>query len=110
MKNLILQEGNNITVAAPADVTSGQGVLVGSLFGVASTTAESGDPVAVVRKGAYRLAKATGQAWTVGLKLYWDNTAKNVTSTATDNTLIGVALAAAASGDTVGDVLLGIVA
>ena len=48
--------------------------------------------------------KATGEAWTMGQKLYWDNTAKKFTTTATSNTLCGYAAAPAASADTTGSV------
>lgn len=37
--------------------------------------------------------------WSALDKLYWDNTAKVITNVATSNTLIGYALADAASGD-----------
>lgn len=53
------------------------------------------------------VAKATGQAWSVGALLYWDNTAKNLTTTVGSNTKAGYCLEAALSGDTVsGKVLL----
>lgn len=48
--------------------------------------------------------KATGEAWTMGAKLYWDDTAKKFTTTATANTLCGYAAAPAASADTTGSV------
>ena len=52
--------------------------------------------------------KVGSQAWAVGDKVYWDNTNKRTTKTATDNTLIGVALGAVGSGadDTTGRVRL----
>lgn len=105
MKTFI-NDGNVIEVAAPYAVTAGQGVLVGSLFGVALNDAANGALVRVCRLGSYTLAKATGAAWTVGVKLYWDNTNKNVTTTLTSNTFIGYAAVAAASGDTTGSVTL----
>src|SRR5262245_30009453 len=51
------------------------------------------------RAGVCTLAKATG-AITAGARVHSDNTAKNVTTTASGNWLIGAATAAAASGDT----------
>ena len=105
MKNFV-QVGDVISVTAPANVSAGAGVLVGSLFGVAVNTALSGAAVEVATKGVFDLAKATGAAWTQGARLYWDDTAKNVTTTASTNKLIGVAAQAQASGDTVGRVLL----
>lgn len=98
--------GDVIVVTAPYAVASGAGCLVGSLFGVASTTAAISTPVALELTGVFTLAKVTGAAWTVGQRLYWDDTAKNVTGTASTNKLIGVAVAAAASADTTGSVRL----
>ena len=51
--------------------------------------------------------KATGQTWTAGQNLYWDNTAKNFTTTSTSNTLVGIAANAQASGDTLADMIPG---
>lgn len=101
MKNYV-QAGDVLTVTAPANVLSGAGVLVGSLFGVACGDALSGAEVEIKTKGVFDLAKATGAAWTVGQRLYWDDTAKNLTGTASTNKLVAVAVAAAASGDVVG--------
>ncbi|MES2753786.1 MAG: DUF2190 family protein [Pseudomonadota bacterium] len=105
MKNLV-QMGDVISVTAPANVAAGAGVLVGSLFGVAVNTALAAAAVEVATRGVFDLAKATGAAWTQGVRLYWDDTAKNVTTTVSTNKLIGVAAQAQASGDTVGRVLL----
>lgn len=104
-KNYV-QPGETLTVVAPADVVSGAGVLVGSLFGIALFSATSGAPVETRRVGVFDVAKATGQAWTQGVKLYWDNTAKNLTTTSTSNTLVGVAAQAQASADAIGRALL----
>jgi predicted RecA/RadA family phage recombinase len=107
MKNYI-QLGDNITLPAPVAVTSGQGALIGSIFGVASTDAAINEEVSFVRVGVFTLPKPASQAWAVGVKLYWDNTAKNVTSTVGSNTLIGAAAAAVGggAGETLGNVLL----
>lgn len=110
MKNLVMQIARNITVNAPYDVASGDGCLVGSLFGIASTTALSGKPVAIDTGGAYDIKKTAAQTFTVGAKVYWDNTAKSVTSVSSANTLIGVAIKIAAGGDAAATVRLGIVA
>ncbi|MBO6759280.1 MAG: DUF2190 family protein [Roseibium sp.] len=105
MKNYI-QDGDVVGVPAPYDVTSGSGALVGSLFGVAVDDALTAAIVQLKTSGVFTLPKTTGQAWTLGQKLYWNDTTKSCTTTATANTLIGVALAAAASGDTAGTVRL----
>jgi predicted RecA/RadA family phage recombinase len=56
----------------------------------------------------FDLKKVGSQAWAVGDKIYWDNTAKQATKTATDNTLIGAAIEAVGNGagETVGRVRL----
>ena len=58
--------------------------------------------------GVFDITKVGSQAWTVGAKVYWDDTNKRCTTVATDNTLIGVAVEAVASGagDTIGRVRL----
>mgnify|MGYP002335745092 CR=1 FL=1 len=100
MKNA-LSEGENITVTTPVDVASGEPVLIGALFGVAI-----GAAVVLRRRGGFELAKVSAQAWTQGQAIYWDDTAKLCTTVATDNTLIGAALLAAANPSSTGNVLL----
>lgn len=98
MKNFV-QTDEKIVVPAPAAVSSGDGVLVGSLFGVAEGDAASGADVVIVTEGVFDLPKAASVTPAVGAKVYWDNTNGNVTTTATGNTLIGCATVAAAAGD-----------
>jgi len=107
MKNYV-QPGNTLTLTAPYDVASGDGLLVGSIFGVAAGDAESGATVEAALTGVFDLTKVGSQAWTVGAKVYWDDTNKCCTTVATDNTLIGVAVEAVAggAGDTIGRVRL----
>lgn len=97
MKNWI-QPGDIVTVVAPAAVNSGDGLMVGTLFGVAISTAASGDSLEMVTEGVVDLPKAA-VAITQGAKVYWDNAAKNVTTTVGTNTLVGCALVAVAVGD-----------
>ena len=110
MKNLVQQTGRNITVAAPYNLTSGDGCLVGSLFGIASNTVLSGAAVPIDTGGVYAIKKTAAQTFAQGAKVYWDNTAKSVTSVSSANTLIGVATVAAAGADATATVRLGIVA
>jgi predicted RecA/RadA family phage recombinase len=105
MRNFV-QPGDCITLTAPYDVDSGDGALVGSLFGVATGTFASGEQGEFKTTGVFDLAKTSAQAWTVGAKLYWDNTAKEVTTTGTSNTLIGCAVAVAANPSSTGRVRL----
>jgi len=94
MKNFV-QKGEAITVAAPAAVSSGDGILVGDLFGVANGSAAIGADVTISTVGVYDLPKTSTDAMTVGAAVYWDDTQGEVTVTATDNTLIGHAVKAA---------------
>ena len=107
MKNYV-QPGNTLTLTAPYAVSSGDGLLVGAIFGVAAGTAALGEPVEAALTGVYDLKKVASQAWAAGDKVYWDNTAKEATKTTTSNTLIGVAVVAVAggAGDTIGRVRL----
>lgn len=107
MKNFI-QAGDTITLVAPYAVASGAGLLVGSIFGVATTTAAISTSVETAVSGVFDLVKAGSQAWTVGARIYWDDSAKACTTTASTNKLIGVAVVAVGSGagETTGRVLL----
>ena len=99
-KNFI-HDGRRIVCPAPAGgVTSGDFVVIGSMFGVALTTAAAGVNFTLAVGGVWTLPKATG-AVTIGAPVYWDATAKNVTTTVGSNQKIGVAEQAAASADTV---------
>jgi predicted RecA/RadA family phage recombinase len=105
MKNYV-QPGNTLTLAAPYQVAAGAGLLVGTIFGVANCDAANGSPVEADIVGVFDLAKATGEAWSQGGAIYWDNTAKKCTTTSSGNKLIGAAALAALSGDTIGRVRL----
>ncbi len=107
MKSYI-NSGDVIGVPAPYAVLSGGGVLLGSLFGVAQASAAIGTEVQILTRGHVSLAKAPSQAWTVGVKIYWDDTAKVCTTVASTNKLIGVAtgVVAGGAGDIFGCVLL----
>jgi predicted RecA/RadA family phage recombinase len=51
-------------------------------------------------------AKATGEAWTVGAALYWDDSNKRFTTTATGNTACGTAIQPATAAATVSPIFL----
>lgn len=101
-----VQPGEHIMIAAPYAVAAGAGVLLGSIFGIAQAAAAQDAEVLIVRRGVFDIAKTSAQAWTVGAKIYWDNTNKVATTTASGNTLVGVAVAVAANPSATGRVLL----
>lgn len=100
MKNFV-QRGDVVTATAPSGgVVSGAGVLLGSLFGVAAITAAQGESFELVLEGVFDLAKVTG-AVSYGAPLYWSTGDSKLTTADGDgaNALVGVAVAAALSGD-----------
>lgn len=108
MTNFI-QDGKVIDWAVPTDfgagLTPGQAVLVGDILVIVkggATAAEvlDGVTLAVCVEGVFELAKATGAAIDFGDLVYWDDTAKKITATATNNTKCGYCVEDTASGDT----------
>ena len=79
-------------------VTSGQGMLVGTrLFGVAMANAAQNQLVATRFTGIFDLAKNTSQAVNAGDRLWWDNTNRQLTTTAAGNMAVAIAVAGALS-------------
>jgi predicted RecA/RadA family phage recombinase len=107
VKNYV-EPGEVLPFTAPAGgVVAGSFYLIGAVLVVATVTADVGTLFsAYVGPGVVSGAKAAGQAWTEGAKVYWDNAAKNFTATGSGNTLVGIAAASAASADTSGYVRL----
>ncbi|MFN4142782.1 DUF2190 family protein [Aestuariivirga sp.] len=107
MKNFV-QPGHNITALAPiGGVASGDPVLIGNLFGIASTDAAEGAEVELGTVGVYDIGKAA-VAVSAGDIAYFDATAGNVTTDdATGSNLrVGIFVAAAADSATIGRVRL----
>lgn len=99
-KNFI-QPGQNITVTATAAVASGAIVQAGSIIGVAAGKAAIGEPVDIVTTGVFELPKVASEAYTgAGVPVYYAAGSGLVTSTASGNTKLGVAIesVAAATG------------
>lgn len=107
MKNYV-QEGDYIEVVLPYARLSGEGVLVGSLFGVCVVDGASGASINIHTEGVYDLTAATGAGTdaVVGAKAYWDNTNKRITPVSTSNSYVGVFMAAKATADAVARVRL----
>lgn len=107
MKNYV-QPGNTVTLIAPYAVLSGEGALVGSLFGVATGDVANAVEGEFALDGVFKLAKATGAGTAIaqGAKAYWDNAAKKVTGVASGNTHIGYGIVASIDGDVVATVKL----
>lgn len=96
-----VQEGDYLEVTLPYARNSGEGVLVGSIFGVCVVNGAQGEVINIHTEGVYGLVAATGASTdaTQGAKAYWDNTNKRITPVSTNNTLIGSFVAAKATTD-----------
>jgi len=108
MRNYV-QPGDTITVVAPYALTPGAGCLAGVLFGVSAGTYASGDQAElVVEDGVFDLTALSTDTVAANSPAlaYWDDTNKRVTTTATNNTKIGVIVAAKANGATTARVRL----
>lgn len=107
MKNFVAR-GDALEITADDDYSSGDCVLIGSLFGVAAGDIANGEQGIINLTGVYDLPKAPSQAWTVGALVYWDEENFRVTNVAGTNVPIGVAAAAVGSGatETIGRVRL----
>lgn len=102
-----IQPGEVLPVVAPSGgMTTGLPYLFVNLVGISLNTVLVGATGELALTGIWSVAKVTGAAWVLGDLLYWDNTAKNFTKTATSNTLAGYAAEAATSGATTGKILL----
>ena len=100
MQNYI-QNGHVIIVTTPAGgILSGEGLIVGNIFGVAAYSAAEGDPLELATTGVYKLPKATAAVLTVGARVAWDNTAKNINVPGAGRFPVGVATEAAGNGVT----------
>lgn len=67
-----VQPGDQLTITAGADISSGDVVVVGSLLGIAAVDIKSGATGTVSLQGVYTCPKVAGNAWTVGQALVWD--------------------------------------
>ena len=108
MKNFVARGDTlNWTNTTGADVASGEAVLAGGILGVAAGDIADTEQGVLNLGGVYALPKVASQAWTVGAKIYWTS-GGNATTTATGNTLIGVAWAPVGSSadETTGQVRL----
>ena len=102
-KNFI-HEGRVIPFTATADIVSGQVLAVGPLIGISMTDVANGAQGQMALEGVFEVPAAAAEI-TAGAAVYWDadgdpygGTAGSgaATATATDNTLMGHAIAAKA--------------
>jgi predicted RecA/RadA family phage recombinase len=91
MSTNYIQKGDVLDYTAKdKDIASGDLVIIGSIAGVAKCDIENGSTGSVHITGIYSLPKSA-DVITQGTKVYWSNSSNFVTTTKTDNVLIGVA-------------------
>lgn len=102
MATNLIQDGDRITIVAPANAASGTGVRVNNIFGVYVANAVGSANAVIATTGVYSLRKLNGasSAFTQGANVHWDNTNANCTVSATSNLKIGVAVDAAGDNAT----------
>lgn len=109
MRNFV-QPGESLDLIAPSGgVVSGLGYLIGGFFVVAAATVAEGETFSGARTGVFDLAATTHastQAFAAGDRVFWNDTTKKVTATATGNQAIGFAVEAKVSTADVARVLL----
>jgi len=100
MRNYV-QPGNSLAIAVPylGGILSGQGVLVGALFGVAAVDGAQNAVIECQTKGVFDITKEPALAITAGARVFWDNTNRRLTTTATGNFQVGLATVAALAAD-----------
>ena len=100
MRNYI-QPGDSLALAVPyaPGVSSGEGMLVGALFGVAAVDGAQNAVIECQTKGVFDLAKEPALAITAGARVFWDNTNRRITTSATGNFAVGIATQAALAAD-----------
>lgn len=94
-----VQQGAALDYTPSSAVAAGDVVLMGSIgIGIAQTAIAANVKGSLIVDGVIEHAKASG-AVNAYAKVYWDNTAKVLTTTAQGNTLAGYAVAAAGAND-----------
>ncbi len=107
MKNFV-QEGDRLQYAnaSGATITSGTPVLVGVRIGIASEDIPNNTTGILAMEGVFTVSKLSTDVVAQGALLYWDNTNKRLTVTATGNTVAGYAQSASAAGVATADIML----
>lgn len=93
-----VQPGEVMEFTAAAALAIGVGVLIGVRLGVTLDAVANGAAGRAAVWGVWNLPKLSTDVVAEGALLYWDNTNKRLTTTATGNTLAGYAFKAAAAG------------
>ena len=101
-----IQNGVTIDYDLTADVSVGDVVPLGTgMIGIATVSGIAGETIALQVENVFEIAAAAADAIAVGDLLYFDETNRVLTKTATDNVRAGRAVSAKA-GSTAGSILV----
>jgi predicted RecA/RadA family phage recombinase len=104
--NNYLQSGQRLQITAPTGgFTAGACYKTGDSLGVAETTVAGSEEGILLTEGVFTLPKAA-VAFTQGNRVWWDDSAKAMTTVTGGNTLAGIATTTVASGVTTAPVRL----
>lgn len=102
-----VQVGNSITCTASGSAAvAGVPYVINNLVVIPHTDAADGEDFEGTPNGVWNIAKTSANTPAQFANAYWDDTAKEVTTTVSGNTLIGVFMQAYGNGDTAADVRL----
>ena len=106
MKNYICP-GKTKPFTAGADYSSGDPVVIGDLVGICATDVANTKEGEASIEGVFEVAKKADDNVGDGVKLYWDATNKEATTTASTHKVLGYAYEAAGASVTSVKVKLG---
>lgn len=100
--------GEVIKYTPSSAVALGQVIVLGDLILVAPAAIKANEQGELATNGVWEVAKASGGSTAIGagIKVYWDDTNKRVTTTASGNKVMGYTVKAAVDADTTTRVML----
>lgn len=91
-----IQEGGVIDYTAGGTIANGDVVPLTDRIGVALDDAVSGDIISIALEGVFEITGKTADTFAAGTVVYFDATAREITTTDTSNTPAGIAVTAKA--------------
>ena len=91
-----IQEGGVIDYTAGGTIANGDVVPLTDRVGVALDDAVSGDTISLALEGVFEITATTANTFAIGTVVYFDASARSVTTVSTSNTPAGIAVTAKA--------------
>lgn len=99
MASNFIQPGDTIPIALPYARAAGQGAQIGTnLFGVCAKGGTTSDADELHIEGVFEITTLTTDTPAVGAIMYWDNTNRRLTTTASTHLAVAIAVQAKAAG------------